>query len=99
MEIHKSKGIHTFLVTDVRFKNEAEYIKRMGGKIIRIEAPERNKNLIIRQKLDPLTINHISETDLDKYYGFDLILDNDYNSSIMKNQEILNDFFMHRFVY
>jgi len=98
MEIHKSKNIHTFLITDVRFKNEAEYIKRMGGKIIRVEAPERNKDLIIRQKLDPLAANHISETDLDNYYGFDLILDNDYNSSTLKNEEILNDFFMHRFV-
>jgi len=99
MEIHKSKGVHTFLITDVRFKNEAEYIKRMGGKIIRVEAPERNKDLIIRQKLDPLTVNHISETDLDNYYSFDLILDNDYNISMLKNQEILNDFFMHRFVF
>lgn len=98
MEIHKSKGIHTFLITDVRFKNEADYIKRMGGKIIRIEAPERNKDLVACKNLDENASNHISETDLDNYYGFDLIIDNDYNSSMLKNKEILKDFFMHRFV-
>jgi hypothetical protein len=70
----------------------------MGGKIIRIEAPERNKILVARQNLDENTSNHMSETDLDNYYGFDLIIDNDYNSSMLKNKEILKDFFMHRFV-
>ena len=44
------------VITDVRFKNEADMIKGMGGEIWRIERPE----------VGPIN-NHISETELNDY--------------------------------
>ena len=56
------------VVSDVRFKNEADSIKQNGGILIRI-----NRNIKVNNGRDPL---HISETDLDDYSGFDLVIDN-----------------------
>jgi hypothetical protein len=56
------------VITDVRFKNEAEAIKSWGGrvfKIIRPDAPEI------------ATSNHSSEHDLDDWDGWDGIIMND----------------------
>ena len=57
------------VISDCRFKNEADSIKKNGGVIIRLNRKNRNIG-----KRDP---NHISETDLDDYENFDLIIDND----------------------
>ena len=77
-----------FIITDVRFKNEAEFIHLMGGHIIRIISPTRNnlkmseeakKNYIneidIRNFIDRIK-NHESETNLDTYQ-FDYIINNE----------------------
>lgn len=61
-----------FTISDVRFKNEADYIKSKGGLLIRLERkPELN--IYKEQSLD------ISETDLDNYEHFDFKLDADNN--------------------
>lgn len=52
------------IVPDVRFKNEAEHIKKLDGILIRIESD--------RVKED----NHISEIELDNYSKFDLEISN-----------------------
>ena len=39
---HLDRGIRLFLVTDVRFPNEVEYIRAVGGSVYRIHAPSRN---------------------------------------------------------
>ena len=57
------------VISDCRFKNEADLIKKNGGVIIRLNRKNRNIG-----KRDP---NHISETDLDLYEDFDLVIDND----------------------
>ena len=57
------------VISDCRFQNEATLIKEAGGVIIRLN--RKNRNIGTR---DP---NHISETDLDDYPYFDLIIDND----------------------
>ena len=57
-----------WIVTDVRFPNEAEAIKREGGLLIRV-----NRNT-------GFTDTHPSETALDDYKDFDEIIDN--NGSI-----------------
>ena len=60
---------HLYIVTDVRFKNEADYIKNLGGLVVRIERPEALTWRdwlpwnIIRKSRD----NHASETDLDNH--------------------------------
>ena len=52
------------IIADVRFPNEAEAIKERGGKLIRIERPGAGAG------------NHISETALDDYKGWDIVIDN-----------------------
>ncbi len=71
------------IICDVRFKNEAEYVKKKGGKLIRIESPLRtelrywqeSKNNDEYKKIS----SHQSETDLDQY-NFDFIVNNDKNN-------------------
>lgn len=66
-------GINKFCITDVRFPNEADYIRDRGGKIIRIDAPIREaKNGLTKEARQ-----HISETALDNYSNFDLVIQND----------------------
>lgn len=55
------------VISDVRFKNEADAIKSVGGQVWRIN----------RHGVGPVT-NHSSEIDLDSY-NFDYIIDNDYS--------------------
>lgn len=55
------------VISDVRFKNEADAIKSIGGQVWRIN----------RNGVGPVT-NHSSELDLDNY-NFDYIIDNDYS--------------------
>lgn len=52
------------LITDVRFRNEAEAIKDVGGKVIKINRPT------IAQGTDP------AEIELDTWHDWDLIVDN-----------------------
>lgn len=61
----KSNGYEEdWIVTDVRFKNEAEAIRENGGILIRL-----NRNTGFNDQ-------HSSETALDDYKNFDLIIDN-----------------------
>lgn len=54
------------VITDVRFKNEAEAIKSWGGILWRIDRPNR-----------PIVESHVSETELDNWNGWDKIVVND----------------------
>lgn len=60
-----------WIITDVRFQNEAEYIKRVGGIIIRIEGDPAKIRLNSTRNL-----NHPSETSLDDYEHFDELIHN-----------------------
>ena len=61
------------VISDVRFKNEADAIKKAGGKVWRIN----------RNGVGPVT-DHSSEIDLDDY-SFDHIIDNDYSVVDLNN--------------
>ena len=61
------------VISDVRFKNEADAIKKAGGKVWRIN----------RHGVGPVT-DHSSEIDLDDY-NFDHIIDNDYRVMDLHN--------------
>jgi hypothetical protein len=76
--VYEQWGIARFVVPDVRFPNEVEYIKRKGGKVIRILASNRVAG-------SPLSMEarlHRSETALDDYPpdNYDGLLDNDIGS-------------------
>lgn len=60
-------GVTRFVITDVRFPNEADWIKQIGGKVVRI---------VGRGGLDGALAFHPSETALDDYLAYDLELDN-----------------------
>jgi dephospho-CoA kinase len=67
-------------ITDVRFPNEVLFAQALGFTVVRIEiSPETQANrLAVRDSLpiSPDTLNHSSETALDNFAGFDLVLDN-----------------------
>ena len=71
-----------WIVSDVRFKNEAEAIKERNGFLIRI-----NRNT---ESLD----NHQSEIDLDNYQGFDVVIDNNgtIDELIEKVHQVMKDY-------
>ena len=60
------------IISDVRFKNEADYIKDIGGILIRIESDR------------VISDYHISEIELDDYSKFDLKIIN--NKSVSLNE-------------
>ena len=62
------------LISDVRHVNEAEFVKRMGGQIIRVNRFNEDGSPFI----DPSrSATHPSEVDLDDYPGFDYVIRND----------------------
>ncbi len=61
------KGYDHFVVPDVRFPNEASWIHGLGGIVIRLHG---------RGGLDGEAGQHISETALDDFPGFDHVIDN-----------------------
>ena len=67
------------IVSDVRFKNEAEHIKKLDGILIRIESD--------RVKED----NHISEIELDNYSKFDLEISNNKSLTLEELKSKAND--------
>lgn len=70
--VEREKQYGMVSISDVRFKNEANYIRSLGGLIIRLE---RDPKLNI---YGPALISDISETDLDDY-DFDVVLPADKN--------------------
>lgn len=74
-------GHQYWIITDVRYRNEADYIKDKGGILIRINRNTRYND------------DHKSETDLDDYDKFDYIVDNNgtIDQLIDKMVDIYND--------
>lgn len=60
-----------WVISDVRFKNEASFVTKMGGILIRIKGDPANIRANSNRDL-----THASETDLDDYTGFDFKYDN-----------------------
>lgn len=86
--IFKNRGIDNFICTDVRFKNEVEYIRKNGGILIYINAPNRNLSRLTKESNGNLELLekikcHKSECDLDDLdsTNFDLIINNDPNNN------------------
>lgn len=60
-------GWHRFVITDLRFKNEADWVNTLGGRVVRVTG---------RGGLEGPLAFHPSETDLDDYAGVMTLLDN-----------------------
>lgn len=62
---HPITGTHQIaIITDVRFQNEADFVKALGGEMIKVERRDQYGTLFQAQDRDP---NHISECDLSDY--------------------------------
>ena len=88
---HHETGVERIIITDLRFRNEVEWVKSLGGMTFRITAPQRNQTRLreeaelmtsqegtIEEKMN-IIANHPSETDLDGLDDeFDFNINNDY---------------------
>ncbi len=63
------------LITDLRFPNEYEEIKKRGGIVIRINRPNLTKLTNLNSSNSSNSSNHISECALDNY-NFDYVINN-----------------------
>lgn len=94
ISIYSKRGITAFIVPDIRFKNEADWIKESGGILIKVVAPDRNEQRLQRESRgDPVVYKriklHASETEIDNISDdvFDLIIDNTEQTT---NEQIIN---------
>ena len=77
-----SRGVERFIISDVRFQNEATWIKSLNGIIIKIESPMRFRQRLIKEtnndedKINEI-MNHSSEKSLDEINNFDYCVNND----------------------
>jgi len=93
-----------FIITDIRFLNEIEYIKMNGGLLVRINADKRNHHKLVEEayksnkdisssELESFLSKaklHVSETSLDSDCdsNFDVIIQNDYEDVDTVNEQI-----------
>ena len=99
MQVHIERGIKRFILTDLRFISEFNSLKNIGAVTLRIIAPERNKDTLLRESNNNEVVyqqiaNHSSEVNLDSQTEmFDYVIKNDYNDIDVFNQieNIIND--------
>lgn len=76
----------SMVFTDVRFVHEAEFLRRLGGYLIRIDVtPETQAQRLSSRDnatFTPQQLNHTSETELDDYEFFHQRIDNNLNGKI-----------------
>lgn len=92
IKVLHSRGIQRFIITDVRFQNEADWIKSLSGILIKIDAPNRYMNRVVSEagrNLEKIKdiILHPSEKNIDEIKNFDVCIKNDPDDNI--NNEII----------
>lgn len=78
------------IITDVRFKNEADYYKNKGYLLVRIDAP-RIDRYMRSNNYELATSEDESETELDEYEGFDLRINNKNREDIQEAARIIRE--------
>jgi hypothetical protein len=94
IKILNSRGVERFIISDVRFQNEADWVKLLDGTLIKIESPIRyNQRLANETNNNQDKINeikaHASEVNIDKISNYDICINNDPGQNIF---EPLNNF-------
>lgn len=90
IKVHNSRGIKRFIISDVRYQNEVDWIKSLNGIVIKIEAPNRFMARLVSEtnndieKMNKIKF-HQSEKMIDEIMNYDNIVNNDIGSDI-KNQ-------------
>ena len=96
--LHLSRGFKHIIITDVRFKNEYDFVNSMDGVVIRINAPNRNHTRLLKESSNEEQykelVNHISETELDSV-PFKYVINNDEKVlNICRIHSIFNELFI-----
>lgn len=87
IKVLSSRGVERFIISDVRFENEAKWVKSINGKIIKINAPSRYRQRLENEtngneeKIQEL-MNHSSEKNIDNIDIFDFLVNNDFNDDV-----------------
>ena len=82
-----TRGIERFIIPDLRFQNEVNWIKKLNGTVIKIVSEERfnirlqNETNGDSKKIEEIK-NHPSESGIDKIINFDFQINNDLNNNI-----------------
>ena len=87
IKLLNERGVERFIISDVRFVNEAEWVKKMNGIIIKIDAPKRfrirlEKETNNNEELINKIKNHKSEIIIDKYKKYDILIKNDLDDRL-----------------
>lgn len=88
-----NRGMENVVATDVRHKNEAEFIrKNMSGILIKVHAPQRNEERLQKESNGDSAVyhkikEHPSECDLDDVDDtfFDVVVHNDRGNPFLDN--------------
>lgn len=103
IEVFKNRGINCFVIPDLRFLNEFEWVKSQKGLVIRIKAPQRNKTRLEQEANGNIDAyinikSHKSECDLDDLHDtvYDYVIRNDYcnnlNDHLPEIYDLLDEF-------
>ena len=89
VKVLNSRGVERFIISDVRFANEAKWVKSMGGTVIKITSPQRyqarlmkecskggNSGKSLEERMKEL-MEHPSEKNVDTIETFDFEIKND----------------------
>lgn len=97
IKVFSKRGVDVFVITDVRFKNEIEWVKSQEGYLIKLESPNRTNHKLQQEsggneEIYKELANHYSETDIDNIPNkdFHLLLNND-NDNVNQNVNILHN--------
>jgi dephospho-CoA kinase len=101
MKVYNERGVENFIITDVRFENEIDFIRDLKGIIIKIVADDRTleklleetKNMENIDKAKNNIINHESEKFISEFYKYDYLINNTYcnkNNIDLNIDNILN---------
>lgn len=87
INILNERGIERFIISDVRFQNEVDWIKSLKGIVIKINAPKRyhlrisnetNGNEIKAKEIQ----SHPSEMKIDEITNYDICVNNDPDDNV-----------------
>jgi hypothetical protein len=81
-----NRGVYDYIISDCRFKNEIDWVKKNGGIVIKVVANKRNIYRINQECNNIRNTTHPSETDLDSLDNsfYDIVINNDYDDIINK---------------
>ena len=87
IKLLNERGVERFIICDVRFQNEADWIKKMNGILVKIIAPKRYRIRLEREtnnneELMNQIKNHKSEVMIDEFSDYDIQIKNDIDDNL-----------------